>query len=297
MSSFVYQNASAPVTAKSLVIDLLSTMPTHHPVPVGALVRAAALFGIGENSMRVALARLRSRGTVESDRRGFYCLSRAALPINRQVRSWSSIESTVGSWDGSFLALETSGFPGRDRAAAQSRERALRFLGFEPLTPALRIRPNNLLGGVDRCRSRLMELGFAAAPVLFRLTEFDASLERRARALWDEYELEANYHATRSRLATSAQRLPQLSTEEAMAESFQLGGEAVRQIVLDPLLPEEIVDVEARHAMIEEMRIYDRIGREAWRQWAGTTVEPEHSPIDIGAFEPDHADAPTREFA
>ncbi|MBW2388328.1 MAG: PaaX family transcriptional regulator [Deltaproteobacteria bacterium] len=293
----MYQKSATPVTAKSLVIDLLSTMPSHHPVPVGALVRAAALFGIGENSMRVALARLRSRGTVESDRRGLYCLSRAALPINRQVRSWSSIESGVGSWDGSYLAVETSGLPRRDKTGSRTRERALRFLGFESLTSALRVRPNNLLGGVDHCRHRLTELGFSPAPVVFRLSEFDAILERRARTLWDGYELETNYGATRTRLAESAQRLPQLSTEAAMAESFQLGGEAVRQIVLDPLLPKEIVDVETRGAMIDEMRRYDRIGREAWKRWAGASVEPESSPIDIGAFEPKRRNTPTPELA
>jgi phenylacetic acid degradation operon negative regulatory protein len=293
----VYQNSSAPVSAKSLVIDLLSTMPSHQPVPVGALVRAAALFGIGENSMRVALARLRSRGTVASDQRGLYCLSPAALPINRQVRSWSSIESGIGNWDGSFLAVETSGLPRRERRGSRTRERALRFLGFEALTPALRVRPNNLHGEVDGCRLRLVELGFAPAPIVFRLSELDATLEQRARTLWDGYELETHYTKIKIQLEASAVRLPQLSTEAAMAESFQLGGEAVRQIVLDPLLPEEIVDVEARHAMIEEMRKYDRIGRKAWKQWAGASIEPERSPIDIGAFEPDRRTPPTPELA
>jgi phenylacetic acid degradation operon negative regulatory protein len=282
----MYQSPHIPVTAKSLVIDLLSTMPSHHPVPVGALVRAAALFGIGENSLRVALARLRSRGTVESDRRGQYCLSRAVLPINRQVRSWSSIESGVGDWDGSFVALETSGLPRRDRAGTRARDRAMRLLGFESLTPVLRVRPNNLLDGVEGCRLRLGALGFSPAPVVFQLTHLDPTLEQRARTLWDGYELEANYLEMRDRLAASAQRLPQLANEAAMAESFQLGGEAVRRIVLDPLLPKEIVNVEARRKMIDAMRHYDRIGREAWRQWAGATIEPESSPIDIGEFEP-----------
>ena len=293
----MYENTATPVSAKSLAIDLLSTMPPHHPVPVGALVRAGALFAIGENSMRVTLARLRSRGLVESDRRGFYRLSRAALPVNRQVRSWSSIEDAVSAWDGSWLAIETSALPRRDRRGARVRERSMRFLGFEPLTGALRVRPNNRIGGVALCRDRLVELGFEPAPVVFRIAEFDVDLERRARTLWDSYELERVYRELTDRLAASAERLATLSRRDAMAESFQLGGEAVRQLALDPLLPAEIIDVTARRALVEEMRRYDGIGRDYWKQWAGDTVEPERSPVDIGSFASTHESVPTPEHA
>ena len=55
-----------------------------------------------------------------------------------------------------------------------------------------------------------------------------------------------------------------------MAESFRVGGDAVRQIVLDPLLPDPIVDVDARRALVAAMRRYDRIGRSCWKAWAST---------------------------
>ena len=297
MTSLPYDHCAAPVSAKSLAIDLLSTMPPHHPVPVGALVRAGALFEIGENSMRVTLARLRSRGLVESDRRGFYRLSRAALPVNRQVRSWPSIEEEASAWDGSWLAIETSELPRRDRRGARARERAMRLLGFEPLTKALRARPNNRVGGVAPCRERLVGLGFEPSPIVFRLADLDDDLERKARNLWDRYHLERVYRELRGRLAESAERLPTLSRRNAMAESFQLGGEVVRQLALDPLLPAEIIDVNARRALVEEMRRYDGIGRDYWKQWAGGTVEPERSPVDIGSFASTHESVPTPEHA
>ncbi len=281
----MYQDIAAPVTPKSLVIDLLSTMPSHFPVPVGALVRAAALFGIGENSMRVTLARLRSAGQVESDQRGLYRLSAAALPLNRRVRSWPSIEEGVGPWARDWIAVEMSGLPRRHRRGSRERERALRMLGFEALTSALRIRPNNIDGGAELCRRRLEELGFSPSPVVFRLADLDAATDQRARELWHVDELEARYSTTREILAASAQRLPGLPSDLAMAESFRLGGEAVRQIVLDPLLPDEIVDTGARRALIDEMRRYDRTGREYWKQWAGASAEPERSPVGIGELE------------
>ncbi len=69
-----------------------------------------------------------------------------------------------------------------------------------------------------------------------------------------------------------------------MSESFLLGGEALRQIVLDPLLPAPIVDVDARRALVDAMRRYDRIGRRYWKAWAGEAVELEQSPAAIGAI-------------
>ncbi len=50
-------------TAKSLILDLLSTA-RGGVMPVRALVAAAALFEIGENGVRVELARLSARGLV-----------------------------------------------------------------------------------------------------------------------------------------------------------------------------------------------------------------------------------------
>jgi len=63
----------------------------------------------------------------------------------------------------------------------------------------------------------------------------------------------------------SAKRLPRLNPREAMAESFVLGGEAIRRIVRDPLLPEELLPSGERRAFVDTLRDYDRIGRACWR--------------------------------
>jgi phenylacetic acid degradation operon negative regulatory protein len=70
-----------------------------------------------------------------------------------------------------------------------------------------------------------------------------------------------------------------------MAETFLLGGEAVRRIVLDPLLPEPIVDTAARRALVDEMKQYDRIGRDCWKDWTGDSTRLERSPADVGGLE------------
>lgn len=268
-----------PISAKSVAIDLLSTMPPGYPVPVGALVRAAEILGVGENNMRVALARLRARGLVRSDERGLYRLGTEAESVNRHVCSWRDIEERVSSWDGSWVGIE----PGAGAASRQSKL-ALRLLGFRPLTRTLGIRPNNLVGGVEAVRQRLASLGPEAAGPSFRLAELDDEIDRRARTLWDPRGLETGYRLTCKRLRDSEERLSTLSREAAMSESFQLGGEAVRQIVLDPLLPAPIADVVARRALVQAMRRYDRIGRRYWKGWAGKAAELERSPAAIGGL-------------
>ena len=272
------------VSAKSLALDLLSTMPPRYPVAVGALLHGATVLGIGANSMRVALARLRARGLVESDERGLYRLSSSAEPVNRMVRSWRSVEQSVTEWDGSWLAIDISGLPRGDRKRSRACDRALRLLGFEALTPALRIRPGNLEGGLGAVRERLAVLGFVPTPMTFELTALDDERETHARSLWNVDALEAGYRASRDRLVASSERLASLSEIEAMAETFRFGGEAVRRIVLDPLLPEPIIDTAARRALVEAMRDYDRLGRACWKTWAGGAVVLERSPAEAGGL-------------
>ena len=89
--------------------------------------------------------------------------------------------------------------------------------------------------------------------------------------------------AVRERLEESEARLPSRPHPEAMAESFQLGGEAIRQIVLDPLLPDAIVPAPERRALLAAIRRYDRTGRGYWRGWTGLDdITLEGSPADVG---------------
>src|SRR5262245_18249493 len=86
-------------SAESLILDLLSTL-AGGTMPVSALVRAAELFDIAENSVRVALARLVAAGQVERDERGLYRMGAQAAPIDRRVTSWRRIHERVQLWDG-----------------------------------------------------------------------------------------------------------------------------------------------------------------------------------------------------
>lgn len=264
------------LTSKRLILDLLSTLPAGRAVSVGALVRAAGVLGVGENSVRVSLARLRARGLVDSPGRGLYCMGAAADAVNREVRSWRGVEEEVRAWDGRWAGVQVGGSAGR--AGARPLGTALRLLGFRPLAGPLHVRPDNLSGGVAGVRARLASLDPDA--LVFGLAELDPQRDARARGLWDAAALERGYAAGVAALEASEARLPTLSPEAAMAESFRVGGEAVRQIVLDPLLPAPIVDTAKRSHLVETMRRYDRLGRHYWRRWAGEAVELEKTPSE-----------------
>jgi phenylacetic acid degradation operon negative regulatory protein len=88
--------------------------------------------------------------------------------------------------------------------------------------------------------------------------------ETRARALWDVNRLEAEYRETTLALSQSRRRLSRSSTEEAMVETFRVGGQAIRQLVLDPLLPQEMVDSHERSTLVKAMMEYDKFGRAFW---------------------------------
>ena len=74
---------------------------------------------------------------------------------------------------------------------------------------------------------------------------------------------------TRSEIDASSARLSTLPEAQAMVESFRLGGRVLQQLVLDPLLPAPLVDERERRALVESMRAYDRLGRDAWVGFLG----------------------------
>ena len=110
----------------------------------------------------------------------------------------------------------------------------------------------------------------------------DPASDSAARALWNGETLVADYRRSRAELEVSEARLPLVSAREAMVESFLLGGRVIRQIVLDPLLPEPIVRDGELRALVAAMRRYDKLGHSCWRaffsQYRLTTMRaPVHS--------------------
>jgi phenylacetic acid degradation operon negative regulatory protein len=255
-----------PPTAKGLVVEMLMAIGGAD-LPAHVAVRAGALFGLTENNVRVALVRLAAEGRIAATRRGSYRLARRGEELLREVASWRAAERGLRRWRGGYVAVHAGALGRADRAALRRRERALRFLGFVELERDLHLRPDNLPGGVDGVRARLLALGLPRAASVFLAAGFGAELEARARRLWDGRALDAAYRAGRARIERWLSRAAALPLPVAAREVFVLGGEAVRAVVSDPLLPAPLVDVAARRAFFAAVRRVERVGRELWRKF------------------------------
>lgn len=229
-------------------------------------VAACGLFGIRENSVRVALVRLAAAGMIEAAGRGAYRLGANATGLAEDVSTWRAAESRVRDWSGAWVMAHCGGLGRSNRGALARRDRALQMLGFRELDHECFVRPDNLVGGVEAVRERLYKLGLDSAAAVFLANGFDAEREKRARALWDGAALTRSYRRTREQLERWLARADELEPEVAARESFLMGGGAIRQLVFDPLLPDPLVDAAERRAFVETVRRYDTAGHAIWRR-------------------------------
>ena len=257
------------VSAKTVVLEVLSAGESIYQgvLPVRSLVQAASVFDIAENSVRVAIVRLRAEGLLESPGRGEYRLGPSAQVVNDKIHGWRTVASRVGDWDGSWAGVFTADLSRTDRPALRRRLRALRYLGFEELKSGLFLRPNNLTPGIDGIRDELAALGLDAGASVFRVEELSPDEERRARALWDGPSLEQTYSKLHTELTVSLGRLEELSLNDSVREAFLLGREGIRHVVLDPLLPEPLIDEDKRSSMVHVLQTYCDKGLNLWTRF------------------------------
>ena len=264
---------------KSVVLDILSTL-RGHSAPVRLLVAAAEVFGIDSNATRVAITRLLSCGLIERDERGAYRTGAAAAPILHRLNSWRRIETRTREWDGTWIGAAPD-VSGNSKDTRTVGTRALEFTGMREFSPGLWIRPNNLDGGLAAAREALLALRLTQDCPVFTLRDFDAVGEARARALWDAAAIRSQYRGLSGDLERSSAQLLQMDERRAMAESFLLGGEAIRRIVLDPLLPDAIVPTAERDNLVHAMMAYDEVGRRCWAGFLSRFgVHASESPMD-----------------
>ena len=212
------QARNAPLTARSVLASaLLGADPPD--LPVAHLVRLAGLFGISENSARVALSRMVTTGEAATLGDGRY---RIAGPLlERRARQQESVRGRSGAWDGSWhlVVVTTSGSSAETRNA---RRAALAFARLAELREGTWLRPANLdLVLTDEvCRDVVC---FSARP--------DDPGELIGQ-LWD---LDAWRREAEDLLARLADLAP--TEPSALAPGFVLSAAVLRHLQHDPLLP------------------------------------------------------------
>ena len=252
------------ITPKSLILNLLLAAQGA-PLDVGDAVLAGQVFGVRENSVRVALVRLGAAGLVESAGRGAYSLGPQATTLADELSRWRHAESSTCTWNGDWVMVATVALPRSDRSALRVRDRALALMGFRLLSAGLYVRPANLAGGVPLVRERLVRLGLEAGTPVFMASQLDERLDAQARQLWDGAALTQAYQRTHQQLQDWLRRSAPLDTETAARESYLLGNDAIRQLVFDPLLPQPLVDVQVRREFTDAVIAFDLAGRRIWQ--------------------------------
>lgn len=270
-----------PPNPKNLILNLLLANDGT-PLTAADAVGSCALFGIRENSVRVALVRLGAAGLIASAGRGAYRLGPQAAHLAEELSSWRSSESRVCDWHGAWIMVSTGHLGRSDRTALRTRQRALALLGFKELNDTLHVRPDNLIGHAPVVRERLRKLGLEPDAPVFAATDLPPELDARARTLWQGEALNSAYRQTRQKLQDWMARADELEPEVAARECYLLGNEAIRQLVFDPLLPEPLVDAAERRAFTATVLAFDQAGHRIWR---------ERLPAALASREPSQAGA------
>jgi phenylacetic acid degradation operon negative regulatory protein len=201
-----------PLTARNVV---LSTLLGYHPpeLPISALVRIGALFGIGERAVRTAVSRMVGNGDLTVGD-GVYGLTQRL--IDRQVRQEESLSPIATQWDGTWeLAIITS--PPRPLADRVALRKSMGQLRFAELREGVWTRPANLL--------RDHRGVIAEQCTVFRARHDDDTA--LAKSLWN---LEA--------WATETRRLlGEIDPKSDLKSGFVASALVIRHLLVDPCLP------------------------------------------------------------
>jgi phenylacetic acid degradation operon negative regulatory protein len=250
---------------KNLIVELLMANQ-NETLTVKDAIAVGALFGLSSNNIRVALARLNAEGLTKTTRRGCYNLGPNAITLANDLSQWRKIESRLRCWQGDYIAVYSAGLGRTDRTALRRRERALNILGFAALDKGLHIRPNNIEQSVERVRERLISLGLEPESHVFVASYFDAVDEAKIYQLWSHATLDQQYQKRAAQLDAWLATADTLDPETAAREAFLHGRIAIKHLVFDPLLPDQMIDAQARQHFFNSVRRFDVIGREIWRK-------------------------------
>jgi phenylacetic acid degradation operon negative regulatory protein len=230
-------------------------------------IAAGSLFDMDSGSIRVALARLVKDSALSTAGRGLYQRDNRDGELHSMVRHWANVEENLISWSGTWLGASVGHLNRGNRTRVRSWERALRLLGFAAYEPDLWLRPANLRASVAELRERMLELGFPNDGLLMEISSLAPAEQWQPEALWPISDLELGYQNNLDQLRDSTTQLKTMDSENSARETLLVGRAVTRAILLDPLLPEQLINIKLRRQMIVSMQHYDHLGKAIWRNF------------------------------
>lgn len=212
-----------------LASTLLGTDP---PVlPARALVRAGAVFGFSEGTVRTALSRMAGAGELVHHSEGRYEL--AGDLVERQERQQASRAAPRGAWDGAW-ELHVVDHASRTSSERAELRRAAGSLRLSELRDGAWLRPANL----DPARSPSARAVVEAQ--CRRFVGHTGDEERLVGQLWDLESWSSEAVRLRRGMAALRDRFD-VGQVGVLRDGFLLSAAVLRHLNLDPLLPWELL--------------------------------------------------------
>lgn len=271
------------LSARELILTLMDSSSSAS-LPASYFVAAAELFEMDPGGIRVALARLVRDGSLKSRGRGLYGLDSRAGTLQSLVRNWSRAEASLVPWSGDWLTVLVGHLTRSNKSQVRGNERALTLFGFAEMKSGVWVRPANLVRNLPEVRADLLALGLHGDSVSARVSAFDPADLLNPEDLWQTEGLGRRYRQHIDLLAGSRAHLVEdgkdaldekgaldkkaaANREAAARETLLVGRQVTRDILLDPFLPDALVDAASRREMIARMIEYNDIGRTYWREF------------------------------
>ncbi|OUS26871.1 hypothetical protein A9Q99_16790 [Gammaproteobacteria bacterium 45_16_T64] len=265
------------LSPKHVITDILRIAGTK-PFPNDALIEIGDLFAFSANAMRVALNRLENSNIIEkaiSSTAGtgnatlHFQLCSSTNLLSDFIEEWKGGAERVKPWNNNhWLVCHLPKKP--DRSMRTRSIRALGLLGFHPSADNLWVRPDNLSTGFERVNQQLLHFGLEPDAYVLGSTQMSPQLSEQWQSQWlspeNKEAYEIHYPDMIASLKQSQQRLAELSTKDAMIETFQLGSNTIHMLTKDPLVPEQLLPNNSRNTLCHTMLEYDAAGRKIWLQ-------------------------------
>jgi phenylacetic acid degradation operon negative regulatory protein len=254
------------LSARELILALIDSSSAE-TLTASYLITAGRLFDMDPGSVRVAVARLVKESALVTAGRGLYRRGNRAGALHSLVRGWANVETALKPWSGNWLVALLSHLNRGDRKRLRGWERALRLFGFADNGDGFWLRPANFVAELDELRTRMLELGLSEEVPLLDVAELASTEPLQPDRLWPVARLEDDYRANLRLLEASTGRLGEFDEDTAARETLLIGRAVTRDILLDPLLPEALIDTRLRGEVIHAMKDYDRTGKRLWRDF------------------------------
>ncbi len=265
--------AQQPIRAGSFIVTIYgdAVAPRGGTLALVSLLALMSEVGASESLVRTAVSRLSADGWLSGRRRGrhsFYSLtetgSRRFEEATRRIYL-----GAPPSWAGTWEVVLLPGGAGDGREALR---KALRWLGFGQVGPAVMIHPQP---DREALAAVLAEPGAAGAALLIsgttEISDKAAALQRLVAESWDLEALAAGYRQFLFRFAPLGEALAagcELAPLECLMVRLLLIHEYRKVILRDPALPTALLpeDWPGREAQALCRRIYAAVveGAEAW---------------------------------